>query len=319
LPIDEIEQVIHGRTRSVEEETLGIYRGIYSAHAADDNLRHLGQDGGTSMALLAHALDIGLINSFVTMDFAKSNSAFVLGNGIPMKTVPRIGSTVKDILETAGSKYSHGGVLGGLSDAASSFPNGRIGLVALPCELQGLWRLHTSLQGTYKFGGSGIAGGRPTFTIGLFCSKVYYHDKFVGEFIQQKHAIDPSKVTRTEIKRGKLKVYAGTEPVIEASLKELEGYMSGPCTYCIDYAAELADISVGAIGSPRGWNTVIVRTAVGEHLFESAKKANVIEANPIDPNSPDLGPLLKLCVRKKLERNAYYLKRGIRPERLRSK
>lgn len=39
LPIDEIEHIIHGRTRSAEEETLGIYRAIYSAHAVEDKLR----------------------------------------------------------------------------------------------------------------------------------------------------------------------------------------------------------------------------------------------------------------------------------------
>jgi coenzyme F420 hydrogenase subunit beta len=245
------------------------------------------------------------------MDFAKSNSAFVLGNGIPMKTVPRIGSTVKDVVDTAGSKYTHGGVLGGLSDAAASFPNGRIGLVALPCELQGLWRMHTSLQATYKFGGSGIVGGRPALTIGLFCSKVYYHDKLVNEFIQQKHAIDPAKVTKTVIKRGKFKVYVGTEVVIEVSLKELESYMSGPCKYCIDYTAELADISIGAIGSKDGWNTVIVRTAVGERLFESAKKANVIEASPVDRSRPDFAPLIRLATKKKLQNNAYYIRRNL--------
>jgi coenzyme F420 hydrogenase subunit beta len=316
LPIDEIEHLIHGRTRSVEEETLGIYRAIYSAHAVEGKFRELGQDGGTSIALLAHALEIGLINSFVTMDFTKSNSCFVLGSGTPLKTVPRIGSTIQDIVDTAGSKYTHGGVLGGLSDAAASFSNGRIGLVALPCELQGLWRMNTSLQATYKFGGSGIAGGRPALTIGLFCSKVYYHDKLVKEFIQEKHAIDPSKVAKTVIKRGKFKVYVGAEAIIEVSLKELEDYMSGPCKYCIDYTAEFADISVGAIGSIDGWNTVIVRTVVGEHLFESARKANVIDANPIDTNGPNLRPLIKLAAKKKLQNNAYYLRRGIRPERL---
>jgi coenzyme F420 hydrogenase subunit beta len=316
LPLDEIEYLIYGRKRSAEEETLGIYRAIYSAHANDDELRRSGQDGGTSIALLAHALDIGLINAFVTMDFAKSNSAFALGNGIPMKTLPWIGSTLQEVIDTAGSKYTHGGVLGGLSDAAASFPGGRIGLAALPCELQGLWRMHTSLQGTCKFGGSGVTGGRPTLTIGLFCSKVYYHDKLVNEFIKEKHGIDPSQVTRTVIKRGKFKVYVGQEAVVETSLKHLEEYMSAPCKYCIDYTAELADISVGAMGSPDGWNTVIIRTEVGEHLFESARKANVIDANPVDPREPSLAPLIKLAAKKKLQNNAYYLRRGIRAERL---
>jgi coenzyme F420 hydrogenase subunit beta len=316
LPIDEIEQLIHGRTRSVEEETLGIYKAIYSARAVDEKFRHAGQDGGTSTALLAHALEVGLVNSIVTMGFTKSNSAFALASGTPMKTVPIIGSTTHDLINTAGSKYTHGGVLGGLSDAAASFPNGRIGMMALPCELQGLWRMHTSLQATYKFGGSGIAGGRPALTIGLFCSKVYYHDRLVEEFIQKKHGVDPSKVTRTIIKHGRFKVRAGPDTIVDVPLKELDEYVSGPCRYCIDYTSEFADISIGAIGSPDGWNTVIVRTEVGESLFENARRANVIEARPFDTIQSGLELLVKLVAKKKLQNNAYYLRRGIRPEHL---
>ena len=316
LPIDEIEQTIFGRTRTVEEETLGIHRAIYSAHALEDKFFHVGQDGGTSIALLAHALNLGLINSFVTVAFTNSNSAFVLANGTPMTAVPVIGSTIQEIIDTAGSKYTHSGILGGLSDTAASFPNGKIGLVALPCELQGLWRMHTSLQATYKFGGSGVSGGRPALTIGLFCSKVYYRDKLAEEFLRDKHGVDPSKVTRTAIKRGKFKVYTSSEAAVDVPLKELDQYMSGPCRFCIDYTAEFADISVGAIGSPDGWNTVIVRTDPGERLFESARKASVIEARPIEPIRPALDPLIKLATKKKQQNNPYYLRRGLRQDRL---
>jgi coenzyme F420 hydrogenase subunit beta len=316
LPLDEIERLIHGRSRSAEEETLGIYKAIYSAQAADEKFQRSGQDGGTSTALLAHALEIGLVNSFVTTGLTKSNSAFVLSSGMPMKAVPVIGSGIQDVIDTAGSKYIHGGVLGGLSDAAASFPNGRIGMVALPCELQGLWRMHTSLQATYKFGGSGIAGGRPVVTIGLFCSKVFYHHRFVEEFVRQKHSVDPSKVSRTVIKHGRFKAYAGTDVIIDVPLKETDEYVSGPCKYCIDYMAELADISIGGIGSPDGWNTVIVRTQVGESLFESARKSGVIEARPISTTKLGLEMLIRLASKKKQQNNAYYLRRGIRPDRL---
>jgi coenzyme F420 hydrogenase subunit beta len=118
------------------------------------------------------------------------------------------------------------------------------------------------------------------------------------------------------IKHGKFKVYVGSEAVIDVSLKYLDEYMSGPCKYCIDYTAEFADVSIGAIGSPDGWNTVIVRTAVGERLFESARKTNAIDASPIDNGGPNLAPLIRLAAKKKLQNNAYYLRRGIRPERL---
>jgi len=253
---------------------------------------------------------MGLIDCFVTVAFAKSNSAFVLPNGIPMKPVPFVGSTVQDVIDTAGSKYSHSGILGGLSDTAASFPNGKIGLVALPCELQGLHRMHTSLQSTFKFGGSGVTGGRPAVTIGLFCSKVYYHDKLVDEFIRGKFGIDPLSVSKTAIRRGRFKVYVGAQAVIDVPVKELDQYMSDPCRYCIDYTAELADISVGAIGSPDGWNTVIIRTELGQGLFDNAINAKVIEARSIDPIRPTLDLLIKLATKKK-QNNAYYLRRTI--------
>jgi coenzyme F420 hydrogenase subunit beta len=261
---------------------------------------------------MTHALQIGMINCFATSDFTKSNSVFVLGSGMTLKTVPVVGDTAADLIQTAGSKYTHGGVLGVLSDAASSYPDGKVGLVALPCELQGLWRMYTAMQATVKFGGSWIRGGRPVLTIGLFCSKVYTHDKLVIEFIQKEHGIDPAKVTRTVIKRNRFKVYVGADMVLDVHVKELEPYMSPPCQYCIDYVAELADISVGAVGSPDGWTTVIVRSELGQKLFDSAVRSKAIEATPIETDKHGLPFVVKLCNKKKRERNAYYLRRGLR-------
>lgn len=312
LPLDEMEYFLFGRTRKPEEESLGIYRNVYSARALDEETWHAGQDGGTVIALMTHALQIGMIDCFVTSDFTKSNSVFVLGSGMALKTVPVVGDTAADLLHTAGSKYTHGGTLGALTDAATSYQNARIGLVGLPCELQGLWRMHTSMQATIKFSGSWIRGGRPVLTVGLFCSKVYAHDKLVTEFIQKKHGIDPAKVTRTVIKRNRFKVYTGADIVLDVSIKELEPYMSEPCNYCIDYVAELADISVGAIGSPDGWTTVIVRSELGQKLFDSAVRAKAIEAVPIEVVKPGLGVVVKLSNKKKREHNAYYLRRGMR-------
>jgi coenzyme F420 hydrogenase subunit beta len=312
LPLDEIEYYLFGRTRKPEEESLGIYRNIYSARALDEEIWHAGQDGGTVIALMTHALQIGMIDCFATSDFTKSNSVFVLGSGMALKTVPVVGDTAADLLRTAGSKYTHGGVLGVLSDTAASYPNGKVGLVALPCELQGLWRMYTAMQATVKFGGSWIRGGRPTLTLGLFCSKVYTHDKLVTEFIQNQHGIDPTKITRTVVKRNRFKVYVGPDVVLDVHIKELESYMSPPCQYCIDYVAELADISVGAVGSPDGWTTVIVRSEMGQKLFDSAVRAKMIESVPIENVKPGISVPIRLSNKKKRERNAYYLRRGLR-------
>ena len=50
--------------------------------------------------------------------------------------------------------------------------------------------------------------------------------------------------------------------------------------------------------------------------MKARRKANVIDASPLEATAPSLAPLVKLAAKKKLQNNAYYLRRGIRPERL---
>jgi coenzyme F420 hydrogenase subunit beta len=311
LPLDEIEQTMFGRTRTHEEETLGIYQSIHSARALDEEAWSAGQDGGTVIALAKHAVEVGLVDAFITSDFTRTNSLFIAKKDAPLNAVPSIDASARRVIETAGSKYTHAGMLAGLSDAAASFPGGKFGMVALPCELQGLRRLHSATTGTVKFGGAGIVGGRPILTLGLFCSKIYVYEKLVNEFVKGKHGIDPTKVTRTAIKRRRFKVFVGADEVINVPLKELEPYVSGPCKFCIDYTAELADISVGAIGSEDGWTTVMVRTDMGRQLFQSAVRARVIEAKPAEMYEKwGLPKLIKLAEKKRRENDAFYLKRA---------
>jgi coenzyme F420 hydrogenase subunit beta len=39
------------------------------------------------------------------------------------------------------------------------------------------------------------------------------------------------------------------------------------CTYCTDFTSRLADISVGSVGSPQGFSTVITRSKKGEEML----------------------------------------------------
>ena len=45
--------------------------------------------------------------------------------------------------------------------------------------------------------------------------------------------------------------------------------------------AELSDISVGTVEGKKSWNTVILRTEMGEKLLMEAKKAGVIETRAL--------------------------------------
>jgi coenzyme F420-reducing hydrogenase beta subunit len=52
-------------------------------------------------------------------------------------------------------------------------------------------------------------------------------------------------------------------------VSELNNAIEKGCAYCDDFTARLADISVGSVGSPDGYSTVIVRSEKGKKLLEN--------------------------------------------------
>ncbi len=67
------------------------------------------------------------------------------------------------------------------------------------------------------------------------------------------------------------------------------------CKVCYDFAAELADISAGSIGSEKGWTTLIMRSDAGKELVDEAVKAGAIEIKKLD----DVSKIIKTATNKK--------------------
>ncbi len=68
------------------------------------------------------------------------------------------------------------------------------------------------------------------------------------------------------------------------------------CKFCVDFAAEHSDISVGTMGAAEGETLVIIRNKKGQELIDSAIKTDQIE---IANKTPDLTKLKELTNRKK--------------------
>ncbi|MCP4668112.1 MAG: hypothetical protein GY849_17315, partial [Deltaproteobacteria bacterium] len=49
------------------------------------------------------------------------------------------------------------------------------------------------------------------------------------------------------------------------------------CLVCLDMTSEFSDISVGTVEGKEGWNTVLVRTAMGDELMSRAEESGIIE------------------------------------------
>ena len=59
-------------------------------------------------------------------------------------------------------------------------------------------------------------------------------------------------------------------------VKDLDVAAERACRFCDDFTSQFADVSVGSVGSKKGYSTVIVRSKAGEKLvknLDAAKEA----------------------------------------------
>ncbi len=80
-------------------------------------------------------------------------------------------------------------------------------------------------------------------------------------------------------------------------LDDIKEYIGEGCSVCADYTAELADISVGSVGSDGGWSTVFVRTEQGEAVVKGAIENGYVEVAEIADKGLEL--IRRLGTRKR--------------------
>ncbi len=87
--------------------------------------------------------------------------------------------------------------------------------------------------------------------------------------LRQEHQIEPWQIRRLNVK-GKLEILLQDGSTTSIPLEELEACVRPGCHVCTDLTAVDADISAGAIGSPEGFTTLIVRNDTGRGFIDSA-------------------------------------------------
>ena len=89
------------------------------------------------------------------------------------------------------------------------------------------------------------------------------------------------------------------ETVHRARLRKVKDLVRGCCHSCGDFTSEFADLSVGNVGSPDGWSTVIVRTERGEEALMAAEKMGGVEIKPMDIGDESFELVKKLATMKR--------------------
>ena len=276
---DEAESKLFGRPREKGEE-LGIHRGYYVAHSTRSDILNVAQDGGVVTSILAYALKSEKVDCSIVSGTREDS---------PWKPWPMAVTTYDDLIRSAGSKYTPSPVLYGLIPAVNRYGKHKIAVVGTPCNIWGIRKMQISRHRLFN---SKLAEA-VKLTIGIFCLEAYTYAKLI-RYIQDQ-GIDQKAVSRFEIREGRFIANIGERKAIDVPVKNLKTLARECCHHCTDYAAELADISVGGVGCPHGSSIVILRSEEGEELFKEARNAGFLEYREISEDSLEVAENLKLA------------------------
>jgi coenzyme F420 hydrogenase subunit beta len=274
------ENFVFGREKK-NDETFGIYRKMVVVKATDDEILKICQDGGVATALVAFALEEGLIDGAILSGKNREK---------PFSPIPKLAKSREDVLECAGTKYSYSPNILAITDALKEKKT-NLAFVGTPCQIHAIRKMQ--MAGLKKY----VAPLK--FLIGLMCSESFTYKGLMETHLQQTLGINLHKIRKMNIK-GKMLVTLPSE-VKAVPLKEIKKYVRNSCKLCDDFSSELADISLGGLGLNE-WTFVILRTETGEKLFESAQKAGALKTRPLEKDEFALNLLVKLSAKKRKQK-----------------
>ncbi len=264
--------VSHGEAAPLDVQ-IGSYMEVYSAQTKVPEIKAVGQDGGIVTTLLYYALQKGKIDAALG---AKMGSTL-------WKPEPFIIKSKEDAILAAGTKYANNPTLSALPQL-KNFP--RVAIVGTPCMMQALrkgdiFKLDAKLREQIKY------------KIGIFCMESFPYEGIVTIAKQLGTSLENAK--RMNISMGKFFITNKDGSVVQAPIKEVTQHARHECHYCYDLTSESADISVGSIGSPQGWSSVLIRTPAGKELFDGAVADGLIEVKKLTEVQPGLPLLVKIA------------------------
>jgi len=231
---------------------------VVAMHGTKSDMR--GQDGATVTGLLSRLFDLGIIDC-----------AIGVRRDEHWNPAPTLIEDKKDIPSIAFSKYTYVPTLVPTLKDAIDYGFTRIGLSGVPCQCH-TWDLCRDEFERYR--------SKISVIIGVFCMETFDRQKFLSEYLASK-GVSLERMEKVDITHGRLIIYIEEERKSE-KIKSLGHLVRDGCHSCVDFSSFFADISVGSVGSPDGWNTLVVRTERGREIWEK-----VSEIFTIDTASPE--------------------------------
>ncbi len=237
------------------EDVLGHHKSLKASRALDTVDLKKGQDGGVVTMILKAAFKSGKIDAAIVVDRDKE-----------WRSQPRLIMSASELEGSGGSKYTETPIIHVIGEASRKGVRS-LAIVAVSCQIQALRNLEYGLL--YPNGFSPYSDMK-IYAIGLFCSGVFQYSELWKDL-----GVEPHQVTRMDVREDKFNVCG--EVIRCMPLKEVKSAVLPSCLLCTDYTSKLADISIGSIGTPPGWSTVIERTPKGIGLLKTAQDQGLIE------------------------------------------
>ena len=250
---------------------VGSFVSVRSLRTSDKEIAEVACDGGFVTSLLQFMLDTKKIDGAVLSKKA------TLWNNEPM-----IASKREDLLKCAGSSLAQSKSIQGLGDLTTYAPilsalkernlldQSKLAVVGTPCQtltIRKMQLLHI------------VPSHMVRFMIGLFCFENFLMHGDGRKYLAGKIGADLDQIERINLKDDfTVKLKDGR--ISHIDLEDLGPIVRSECLVCTDFSNNVADISVGGIGSRDGYTTVIVRNNAAQKLINQAISQGYIEETP---------------------------------------
>jgi coenzyme F420 hydrogenase subunit beta len=242
---------------------------MISARARSRKIRSVATDGGVVTALLSYALKKHLIQA-----------AIVSRRAGPFSREAMVATSTEDLIEAAGSHFDEPHTVRAFGERYTTFSPGvrevkslgkrdlhRIALVGTPCQIFTIKKMQLLKV---------LPADSIVLTIGLFCMESFSFGAKTRRVLEKNLSVKLGQIRRLNIKDD-VTVTTAKKEVIHIPFTVMDEFARPACFACADFANEYADISCGGVGSPDGYTTTILRTTVGETLYNRAKEDYAIE------------------------------------------
>ncbi|MFX1419481.1 MAG: Coenzyme F420 hydrogenase/dehydrogenase, beta subunit C-terminal domain [Promethearchaeota archaeon] len=274
LPIKVLNMFQDNVSEFKDYSEIGHYVEVYSARTKIKEISEICQDGGISSTCIYYLLEKKEID--LAIGAKMSNTLW--------RPEPFFIKNKEDILSSAGTKYVNNPNLQLLNE--KEIDEKKLAIVGVPCHMQALLK-----SKIYDIGFPSL--NNIEYRIGIFCMESFSYESLLK--ICEKVNVDIKSVKKMDINKGKFFIYTKKGEEFNVPIKEISHLAREDCEICYDLTSESADISIGSIGSPSGWNTVIIRNEKGKNLYNKLLNSGLIESKPIADVKPGLSLLQKIA------------------------